>query len=156
MKVLFLDIDGVLVIDWRAVFKPALMRNLADVVSATGATIVLSSDWRRSLLARWHSYIALRLYGLSYEEWTPCLPHLPLQRSFEITEWTRGHEARQGEAISHWVAVDDRDLLRERGGEKLRGHFVRTDPNVGLDEACVAACIAILGRLEPNVGESER
>lgn len=51
-KVLFLDIDGVLVVDGpdegvtRAHVSDAALRELARVLRATGAAIVLHSSWR--------------------------------------------------------------------------------------------------------------
>ena len=47
MKILFLDIDGVLVLDRPGVFVPDLLHRLKGIVDATGCSIVLSSDWRR-------------------------------------------------------------------------------------------------------------
>ena len=47
MKVLFLDIDGVLVLDRPGVFVVDAMERLQAVVEATQCVLVLSSDWRR-------------------------------------------------------------------------------------------------------------
>ena len=44
MKVLFLDVDGV--INIPAGMDPNLLENLRGVIETTGAKIVLSSDWR--------------------------------------------------------------------------------------------------------------
>ena len=47
MKVLFLDVDGV--INIPAGMDPNLLENLRGVIETTGAKIVLSSDWRRTV-----------------------------------------------------------------------------------------------------------
>ena len=53
MKVLFLDIDGVVCLhkdkDWdneEEIFDAACCRKLQEIVSATGCKLVLSSSWR--------------------------------------------------------------------------------------------------------------
>ena len=48
MKVLFLDMDGVLVTQRPSVAEPNLVENLKYIINTTGARIVLSSDWRRT------------------------------------------------------------------------------------------------------------
>lgn len=47
MKLLFLDIDGVLCCRRPGVIQQNLTQNLATIVKKTGCQIVLSSDWRR-------------------------------------------------------------------------------------------------------------
>ena len=42
------------------------------------------------------------------------------------------------------MALDDRALLEERGGEGLRGHFVHTDFHKGLTDGKMAEAIALL------------
>jgi hypothetical protein len=54
MKIIFLDIDGVLNIiastrdEWGACFQEPFVTNLRKLIEATGAKIVLSSTWRFS------------------------------------------------------------------------------------------------------------
>mmetsp|Transcript_161001 Transcript_161001/g.283744 ORF Transcript_161001/g.283744 Transcript_161001/m.283744 type:complete len:170 (-) Transcript_161001:23-532(-) len=145
MRVLFLDIDGVLVTDIPGWFRQPLLQNLWTVVQATGAKVVLSSDWRRSLQARVYSRAVLTFYGAGYIACTPCLPHFPLQRPHEILRWKEEYEGQPGnEPLVNWVAVDDRDLLQENRGLLLAGHFVRTNPAEGLTEEKAQECIRIL------------
>lgn len=48
MRVIFLDIDGVLVL-WRtATFEPGPATELCRIIEATGAKIVISSTWREN------------------------------------------------------------------------------------------------------------
>jgi hypothetical protein len=52
MKVIFLDIDGVLNVipkgfdKWGGIFHPHFVDNLKRIIDATGAKIVISSTWR--------------------------------------------------------------------------------------------------------------
>eukprot|EP00747_Dinoflagellata_sp_TGD_P084473 gnl/TRDRNA2_/TRDRNA2_162524_c1_seq1.p1 gnl/TRDRNA2_/TRDRNA2_162524_c1~~gnl/TRDRNA2_/TRDRNA2_162524_c1_seq1.p1 ORF type:complete len:273 (-),score=26.48 gnl/TRDRNA2_/TRDRNA2_162524_c1_seq1:97-915(-) len=145
IKVIFLDIDGVLVTRRPGQFEDYLLRNLARVVEATGAKIVLSSDWRRHPIARQEAQRMLGTAGLSFIDCTPCLSVYLAQRPKEIMQWkqARSRQADQ-EQLSHWVAIDDRELLQETNGSYLRGHFVQTHPLRGLTEAQADECIAIL------------
>ena len=64
-------------------------------------------------------------------------------RPVEIREWLEAH----GGLKRRWVALDDRHLEEEEGGQLMRGHCVLVDPTTGLTEAL--ACEA--GRLlEPR------
>mmetsp|Transcript_91914 Transcript_91914/g.259634 ORF Transcript_91914/g.259634 Transcript_91914/m.259634 type:complete len:140 (+) Transcript_91914:167-586(+) len=129
MKVIFLDIDGVLVTTDHGVFNSVPLCNLRRVVQTTGACIVLSTDWRRGFWPRLLARAMLQLHGMDYIGCTPCLSHHPRQRPSEIMQWKAKYEAdAQGDAISRWVAIDDRSLLHERDGKFLEGHFVQTDP----------------------------
>lgn len=57
MKIIFLDIDGVLNVypqghdEYGAIFHPHLVENLKLILDQTGAKIVVSSTWRRSGLS---------------------------------------------------------------------------------------------------------
>lgn len=54
MKIIFLDIDGVLNVNpterdqWGAIFKIHLVNHLRRIIEATGAKIVISSTWKDS------------------------------------------------------------------------------------------------------------
>lgn len=48
MKLLFLDFDGVMVKPGTGYFDPVAVANLNSITDATGAFIVVSSDWRRT------------------------------------------------------------------------------------------------------------
>jgi hypothetical protein len=64
VKVIFLDVDGVLnghESQWRVI--PECVRLLNEIVERTGAKLVLSSSWR--LLSDWEP--AVREYGVTGE-----------------------------------------------------------------------------------------
>ena len=54
MKIIFLDIDGVLNVipqgrdEYGAIFHPEFVANLKHIIDKTGAKLVISSTWRMS------------------------------------------------------------------------------------------------------------
>lgn len=144
MKVIFLDLDGVLVPEGQyPYFNCDLVRNLKYVVEATGAQIVLSSDWRRQPSTAALARENLLAYGLDFISCTPSLsPHVA-QRPTEILLW-KSDFCRFGQRqITAWIAIDDRNLIEEQNGHELQGHVVRTDPKVGLDRRMAVKCIQL-------------
>mmetsp|Transcript_11887 Transcript_11887/g.21734 ORF Transcript_11887/g.21734 Transcript_11887/m.21734 type:complete len:572 (+) Transcript_11887:30-1745(+) len=137
MKVIFLDLDGVLLTKEYNVFDEKPLKNLQRLVALTGAKIVLSSDWRQEESAKSLAEQQLATAGLCLYSSTPVMPVYPEQRPSEVLQWLADNNGQ----VSSWVVLDDRDLLSERDGDGLHGHFVKTDPTVGftdakLDEAC--------------------
>ena len=92
MKVIFLDIDGVLNYantpnprKFPYVVDPQLLRSLKNVVAATGAHMVLSSTWRYDPAG----LFSARRCGVPFES---VLPDRPGQaRREEILEWLGEH-----------------------------------------------------------------
>mmetsp|Transcript_72786 Transcript_72786/g.187757 ORF Transcript_72786/g.187757 Transcript_72786/m.187757 type:complete len:217 (-) Transcript_72786:109-759(-) len=151
MKLIFLDLDGVLVTRRPGIMEDKLLSNLASVVERTGARIVLSSDWRRHPSARAEAQRVLRTVGLEFIDFTPCMSAFLPQRPTEIMQWKKDYSKRQNaEHISHWLAIDDRFLTEERHGQYLRGHFVHTQPLRGLTEQAVEECVKILNSEVPQ------
>ena len=98
---------------------------LRAVVQQTGAKIVLSTDWRRVPKLKATLIATLRDYGMTVIGSTPMrAPWQPI-RPQEIVDWLTSYNAASssggGEAIHSFVAVDDRSLLQEQGGDGLRG-----------------------------------
>lgn len=150
VKFIFLDIDGVLVTRRLGVFEEPLLLNLKRVVDETGATIVLSSDWRRHPAARMEAKRVLATVGLSFVACTPCLSAYIAQRPTEIMQWKKEYCKRvENDRLTTWVAIDDRPLIEERHGTYLRGHFVQTQPMHGLTKMASDECIAILNQEPP-------
>ena len=143
MRVLFLDVDGVLnrtgykpgsSAGLRSWIEPELARRLSKVIAATGASLVMSSDWRRgrALPLLQEELGAAGIVG-SLIDVTPVLGE---QRWREIDSWMKTHEV----APASVVIVDDG---YDMGG--LAARFVRTSPLNGLD---VDAARAIVGLFE--------
>ena len=68
-------------------------------------------------------------------------------RPQEITSWLHAYHETAGTAerpyVESYVAIDDRPLLAEQGGDQLRGHFVHTRVSVGITDRAaqrMAAC----------------
>ncbi len=150
MKVIFLDIDGVLnrggfsaVAQSSSFDRPAIDR-LNRVLDATGARLVLSSSWRYVVLdgtmnLRGFEFL-LRTHGLrtgALHDHT-CADEVVPERGAQILRWLTQH-AREVEA---WAALDDQPL--ELGAGAAWRH-VRTDPAEGLTDEDAARLIAILG-----------
>lgn len=154
MKIIFLDIDGVLnseMYEWsrgedRADNRIDLsrVRLLKDIVSATDAKIVLSSTWRLDwdkspeLCGEDGEYInqCLAQYGLFIIDKTPFNSMIDDRRR-EILTWLSSH---RGE-VESFVILDDINC----GWEELDSRVVVTEPyGYGLNEEHVKKAIKLL------------
>jgi hypothetical protein len=163
MKVLFLDIDGVLNTKyWYTqvnrntpkdkygyAFDPNAVANLKRIVEESGADIVISSSWKCMGLSQmedmWRDrslpgkIIGITPNSVSDEMLLNAdidsieLFHI---RGEEIKEWLTTH----GKYVSHYVIIDDMDnMLPEQ-----QSHFVKTNPEVGITGDDVERSITIL------------
>lgn len=169
---IFLDIDGVLRklesvpmitvnggtlpldLGNRALLPEAL-RALKYLIHLTGASLVVSSEWRRSSSLLEEAQTALRALGMRVRGVTPVLrPREDLfvgtkldpdkqatlrlrwaeRRAREITAWLQEHRE-----VRHWIALDDLDLtiadeaaIRSADTLKMGPFLVLVDPEVGL------------------------
>lgn len=146
MKVIFLDHDGVicLLTEWGGReqkrkkyvvkngqcayhelpvdcrfdnFNQKAIKVLNEILTETGAEIVISSDWRHHCtLAEMGEYyeaqgICKKPIGYTPSELPTGLPFFHRQseleetRSYEILEWLKAHPE-----VTHWVAVDDLNM----------------------------------------------
>lgn len=123
MRVLFLDIDGVLA-PWDSEgLATSCVTLLDELVSRARCDIVLTSSWREhtplSVIE-----VALRRSGLRHPllDATPILPDA--NRVTEMEAWLAEHPV-----VRTFVALDDQSL------PGLEAHHVRTDDEVGLTRA---------------------
>lgn len=140
VRVLFLDVDGVLNNGNMWSISPPHLQLFRKIWEATKCYIVLSTAWRNGVRQRAellshlssigiHTDVIVlgdtpNLHGLS---WVPAdLAHL---RVIEIKTWL----AESGVDVYSWVAVDDMPLHRFET-EFLNGHFVQTNCHEGLTE----------------------
>lgn len=132
IKVLFLDVDGVLnsirSTSRLPLSKPAL-RRLRRIREATGCQLVLSSAWRvipecRDKLRR----AGLRFYGMTPRYNCGC-------RGEEIKAWLNEHP----EVIRYAIVDDDSDMLEEQ-----LPFFVQTSMETGMQDHHAEKIIAIL------------
>ncbi len=154
MKVIFLDIDGVLncdycktKIDGYFFVMDDKIELLREIIEQTDAKIVLISTWRRGWfdLERGiesrdqRHFVALRdklqEFGIELMSYTPFRQH---GRGLEIEAW---FEMWTGEAVERYVILDDMD------GKFLRPHsrwLVRTSFAKGLTQKHVRLAVKIL------------
>lgn len=161
MKVIFLDIDGVLNVigqghdEFGQIFHQHFMDNLKRIVDETGAKIVMSSSWRHAGLekmqAMWKKRgLAGELIGVTPDLWRNVKHkdyHEKLQRGDEIQAILD-----QYYQITNYVILDDdEDML-----DSQLGNFVCCSNNInhpdcidigyGLTNECTNKAIRILNR----------
>ena len=158
LRVLFLDIDGVLnsrhwfttrpawetfegeYSFWHYNLSPLLVGRLNTIIEHTGAQVVISSNWRRGLsLSDLRAVLQTRGFrgrilgktGVDTQE----------ERWREISDWLRA----QPVPPVAFVVLDDEPLPQE-----AQRFFVRTDSAVGLSDDDVARAIALLRSASPS------
>lgn len=140
MKVIFLDVDGVLnttSLLYHYGFDyidDDMVVLLAGVVHKTGAEIVLSSTWRLQRESRMLVAEALKRHGLSVLDRTPKIEDA--FRSEEISRWLEDNPG-----VDRYAIVDD----NRDAGRGLEGNFFMTDMETGLDERTAKRIIRHLG-----------
>ena len=147
MKVLFLDIDGVLncmcptpmqdndwidLDEWRYGFNPDLVARLRHVIANTDCKIVISSSWRHHIDyapyqpgRNWRDVLAEKLRRTRDEIIVGETPSDSKgQRGREIAEWLKAHE------VETFCVVDDEvvDILPYIDNANV----VKTDMTIGL------------------------
>jgi hypothetical protein len=140
MKVLFLDVDGVL--NYRGVFKPGnpmpicpkAWAMLRQVIEKTGCKIVLSSTWRlgdRDICPYIGKLRSFGLFDYTHEDWRTkdvwrddwSGSSEDMRRGTEIAEWLSRHP----EVKRYAIVDDDSDMLDDQ-----RPFFVKTSFDSGL------------------------
>ena len=126
LKVLFLDVDGVL--NTTRAGRPmslskGCLRRLENVVEETNCHLVLSSSWRKYDDAFAHLNRVLRYRQMIIISSTPVIHSA--SRGTEIAVWLNTHRAVERYAI----VDDDSDMLHEQ-----LPNFFQTDPDHGLSD----------------------
>lgn len=157
MKVIFLDIDGVLNVycqgtdEYGCLFHKHFEDNLKWIIEETKAKIVISSSWRLSgLIAMQETWLHRKLAG-EIIDITPNLTYgeglnTSTPRGKEIEMWLKNN------AVSNYVIIDDdSDMLPEQ-----KNNFVQTANNIdhedcvdigyGLTRKCSEKAINILNK----------
>ena len=167
-KVIFLDIDGVLNTErhheycyengidnsdeYGYLFDPIAVKNLARIVDESGACIVISSSWKYSglstLVDMWSDRsLPGRVIDITPDtESDEFLLNANLEdmelfscRGYEIREWLTTH----GKGVDSYAILDDeQEMLPEQ-----QGHFVQTNPAVGITEEDAEKVIGILSKV---------
>lgn len=163
MKIVFLDIDGVLnSIEWakagngfgcppglskrctkeRLKWCPAMVKRLRRIVESSGASIVIMSSWRgygKSAVRKWRAMFSA--YGWRNAPILGETPDLTRQRSSGLYV-----AIQRGEEVAQWLNehphVVDRYVCVDDGSDFLPGQpLVQTSMEYGLTEADVARCL---------------
>jgi hypothetical protein len=110
MKVIFLDIDGVLNSDatpnprkFPYIVDGQLLARFQELVTKTDANVVLSSTWRVDPVG----LLAAKFYKVPFHDTCPDMPGAP--RCEEVQTWLRQHQ----EVTRYVVLDDDNDCLDE-------------------------------------------
>jgi len=156
MKVIFLDVDGVLNSEpFLENNTESIDRNnvkeLKDALDITNAVIVMSSGWRllfnESMLPECgdsqYLYNILNEFGIELFGKTPdfSTEEIRTNRTFshvkapEILAWLEAHDQ-----VEKYVVLDDLDL----NNQVIHAHQVRTNPQLGLTEEDSARIVRML------------
>lgn len=150
MKVLFLDVDGVL--NRCALSNQGLETDkcdlLADLCRTTGCKVVVSSMWRKYPLCMERLLAMFASRGIAFAGQTPVLTSVTpnsliilssVPRREEIQAWLKDHPE-----VTHYAIVDD-DTDADNGA----GRYVRTRSNDGLQPKHVEAITELLSLRVP-------
>ena len=139
MKVLFLDIDGVVCLhkdkDWdneEEIFDAACCRKLQEIVSATGCKLVLSSSWRLFPESIRSMFRQLKPFGITRENFLGRTP-LRGERGDEIMAYLKKRPQ-----IETFVALDDEPFYSSAFPQD---RLILTRPESGITENVKNACI---------------
>lgn len=157
MKILFLDIDGVLnskrydesrSLDSSFNIDETRLPLVKEIIDRTGALIVLSSTWRRKLYddMRPKNGEGTRLL-LTFEQYSLKLSYKTpefdehISRSDEIRAWLSAHDGE----IESFVIIDD----TFGGWGELSDRLVKTDYRIGrgLEQRHVEAAVKLLNAI---------
>lgn len=159
MKVIFLDIDGVVNVipqgfdKYGGIWHPHLVDNLRYIIEQTGAKIVISSSWRLNGLQSIKNMWKDRNLPGEVIDVTPIY--------YSYNDLSFAERAERGHEISMWmnefpvdayvILDDDRDVLPEQ-----EEHFIITSGNkthpdaidigYGLTRICAEKAIQILNK----------
>lgn len=105
MKIVFLDIDGVLNCartpnprKFPFIVDPALLKRLRRLLECTGAQVVLTSNWRFDPAG----IFSAQHYGIPFTDTTPDMPGQP--RCKAILAWLDQHPK-----VDRFIVIDDED-----------------------------------------------
>lgn len=148
MKIIFLDVDGVLSSFGERGLCGLRLDMFAAVVKQTGAEVVLSSTWRLTQCNEQRRRLRLELCkrGVGMDYHTPADVDLKT-RGDEIQTWLNGYRHAQ-DRVESFVILDD-DPNDEMG--PLKTHLVKCDGYSGLTNA---DCEEILRRLGPSKSDA--
>lgn len=139
MKIIFLDVDGVLNTPTTIrkfgfdFVDDILVALLARIVRETGSKIVLSSTWRVDEKDKFTIKQALSRHGLEIHDVTPILTERSPPENADWDSWDGW--LKRSEEIQMWLdsqTVEKFAILDDLEDARIEGSFFQTDQNSGL------------------------
>lgn len=137
MKVIFLDVDGVMIVGNERSFHPECVKNLKEITRRTGAFIVVSSTYRQMGWKKLTEWFAANGVSEGLIGMTPMLNGAT--RGEEIRQYIEESKLDPSTAVDQFVIIDDHDNMGP-----LRSYLVQTDRATGLDQTAKERAIAML------------
>jgi len=161
MKVIFLDVDGVLNFDGSDARTPLghlgivdrLVKKLRTLVDNTNALVVIVSDWKELWnqsvtdvedLSPDGQYLVKKLKRNGVHITSKTSDRFPNKlRGAAIMDWIAAHKS-----VESWCVLDDVYFDDYLNYMEISSHIVLTDPSVGLTDDNVKYAIDILNKQE--------
>lgn len=158
MKVIFLDVDGVLNSEQFVQtsstglpfgdnqIDPEAVERLNQIIERTGAKVVISSSWRH-VWSRGEIVRMLGKRGFRHPDAVVSItPSLLSQRGDEVADWL-GNQGERGRIDPEFGGVESYVILDDSSdfNPDQREHFVQTDADIGLTDEDARRAIFILG-----------
>lgn len=153
MRVIFLDVDGVLNADRsRRGGKPtggilgvewSMVSCLAQIIRQTGAFVVLTSTWKREWGTSWQPgtlrYLIDKLRQHNIEIMGITTEDTPKERGLGIRRWLEYHQP-----VEAWAVLDD-DIFPDYAEQGIMPHLVKTSfYRGGLTKEKIEPCVNLL------------
>jgi hypothetical protein len=143
VKIIFLDVDGVLRRVQDRHLNPILIENINILIEKTGAKVVISSSWKENGLDYVKEKLNLRGDVIDI---TPSFTmsgkssyNIDVPRGIEIREWIEEYTTME-QYVGNYVIIDDSiDILYSQ-----KDVFVRCDQTKGFNTECLNKAIDIL------------
>lgn len=159
MKVIFLDIDGVLNCQSSKTREPggcigiddARVKLLREIVDATGAKIVLASTWQKEWkpegITNSGKYLINKLWRERLKIFSRTGKWSWNDRGQGIIDWI----CNAPEKVESWIVLDD-EIFDDFPRCGIMPHLVQTDfRSDGLNETHVERAIELLGRMDDYI-----
>lgn len=155
IKVIFLDIDGVLRPATQSGFNKRCVGYINQLVDESGAKVVLSSTWRYNMEEvekqfpengiRFEIFDVTSTFSISKYEgtqsWTP--DYMKVPRGVEIQGWLKDFNSMEQYVESYVIIDDNSDILLTQ-----LPHYVKVDQTKGLTKQNLKDSIQVLNSLE--------
>mmetsp|Transcript_18770 Transcript_18770/g.42684 ORF Transcript_18770/g.42684 Transcript_18770/m.42684 type:complete len:199 (-) Transcript_18770:490-1086(-) len=144
LKVIFLDIDGVLLPfpkdenSGSGLFPVSTLKPLQHLLKQTpGSKWVLSSTWRVRKDFIQDIIDSIQGFGIEFEGFFDITdPNMHSERQWEIERWLSNQRKQRKYDKIVWLALDDEELIEgdvnERFREVFEGHVIKTESHKGL------------------------